>query len=172
MSSPAPAIRLLPATPSEPPWEPDPAPAAPPSAPPAPPPAPPTRCPGTSTADCAPSGSVHAVRALLGAVLECVDGRRALPTLAARLEAAPRAVVRDLARGAAGPSRTPAVLRTVHLSRAYPAAVQGPDTPQGHTPVFEVCATYARGRRLFAIAARVGYDAGGAMRLLALRMLA
>lgn len=171
MPSSSPVVHLRPAAPSEPPWETDPAP-------------PPAAVPRPVAAGAAPAASrssrsmtaeeavplelVRAVRALLGAVLECVDGRRSPDSLGRRLEAAPAAVVRDLARrrDVAAP-RTPAGLRTVQLSRSGPA----PGTPMAHTPVFEVCATYARGRRLYAIAARIGCGPDG-VRLLALRMLA
>lgn len=123
--------------------------------------------PGPSARD-----AERVARRLLTLVLEVVDGRRAPARLervlapgvhlqVTRLAAARGAEARDGARGA---PRHPSALRTVTV------AVSPPVTAEAHASVVEVCATYTRGRRMRAMAARIALAPGEPARCLALRM--
>lgn len=127
--------------PSEPAWELDPAPIRP--APPAATPpaaAPPSRA--TPASPAVDRTTDTQVRALLTAILEAIDGRRSPETLSVYLRPGPQRTVQQLARHRhRDGNATGSVLRTVQV---HPS----PTT-------LEVCATYGRGKRVFALAARI-----------------
>lgn len=91
----------------------------------------------------------RAARGVLVAVMEVIDGRRSPATLSALLATGPLVQVTRLARSRRRPANA-AQVRTVHVTVSSP-----PTTTQhkAHISGIEMCATYARGRRLFAVAA-------------------
>ena len=106
----------------------------------------------------------RAARGVLVAVLEAIDGRRSPATLSALLATGPLLQVTRLAKSRRRPANA-AQVRTVHVT--VPGSQS--HTQKAHTSGIEVCATYARGRRLFAVAAHMeGRD--GRVRCTALRM--
>ena len=103
----------------------------------------------------APAAITHAeaeraARGVLVAVMEVIDGRRSPATLSARLAGGPLLQVTRLAKSRRRPANA-AQVRTVHVT----VSSARPNTHKAHTSGIEVCATYARGRRLFAVAAHM-----------------
>lgn len=92
----------------------------------------------------------QAARRVLVAVLEVIDGRRSPATLSSLLATAPLLQVTRLAKVRRRPANA-AQVRTVHVTVSRSQAL----TQKAHTSGIEVCATYARGRRLFAVAAHM-----------------
>lgn len=106
----------------------------------------------------------RAARAVLVAVLEAIDGRRSPATLSALLANGSLLQVTRLAKSTRRPANA-AQVRTVHVTVSSAQS----NTQKAHTSGIEVCATYARGRRLFAVAAHME-AADGRVRCTALRM--
>ncbi|WP_333619333.1 Rv3235 family protein [Dietzia sp.] len=185
--------RVCPLPPSEPPWEvdaPRPAPAAaaganavraaagvesagpPRSAAPEIPLAPP---PSHSTPSRDTQRDLLAARRVLALILEVVDGRRPPSRIARLLDRAARIHVERLAAEAAvRRGREAATLRTVTVAAtSTPAAARCTQRSPGTAVAparLEVCATYARGLRLYAMAARIEIAADGTLRCSGLRM--
>lgn len=116
--------------------------------------------PGPGPAVMPASTAERIARGVLVTVLEVIDGRRAPATVSALLEPGPMAQVVRLAKAPRRPADA-AQVRTVQIALS--------PTKKAHTSGIEVCATYARGRRLFAVAAHL--EAGeGRVRCTGLRM--
>ena len=139
-------------------------------APPSPAPEPmPTATALPGEADAVPAPALRSAHAVVRLALEVADGCRT-SGLAARTF--PPAVLEMLVRvarvGAPGRELGRASIRRVHVNPAQPgrprrgpSAATLPD-PVGRWREFEVCATYARGPRLFALAARIRVTETGA----------
>ena len=111
-----------------------------------------------------PAEAERAARGILVAVLEAIDGRRSPATLSALLATGPLLQVTRLAKSRRRPANA-AQVRTVHVTVSNSQS----HTQKAHTSGIEVCATYARGRRLFAVAAHMEAGAGR-VRCTAMRM--
>ena len=111
----------------------------------------------------APPVAVRAAQLVVRTALEVVDGLRPAARAGSVFPAPLLGMLTDLARvGVPGRSLGNARLQRVYVDPALP--------PQrGADGEYEVCATYARGPRLFAVAARIRVD-GRRVHCLALRL--
>ena len=116
----------------------------------------------------APDGDVpvparRAAHALVVMALEVVDRRRAPQHTKGAFPPHLMEMLRTLARdGVPGRHLGPARVHRLHIQAADPGRA-GHGSDDDRTPVdYEVCATYARGPRLFAVAARIRVAPTGA----------
>lgn len=105
----------------------------------------------------------RSAHALVVMALEVVDRRRAPQHTRGAFPPHLVEMLRVLARdGVPGQQLGPARVHRLHIHAADPGA-PGPDAVSGTGAVdYEVCATYARGPRLFAVAARIRVTPTGA----------
>lgn len=105
----------------------------------------------------------RAAHALIVMALEVVDRRRAPQNTRGAFPPHLVEMLRSLARvGVPGQHLGPARLHRLHIHAAGAVATDaGPDEDSGPRD-YEVCATYARGPRLFAVAARIRVTPTGA----------
>ncbi|AWH93756.1 hypothetical protein A6035_04925 [Dietzia lutea] len=105
----------------------------------------------------------RAAHALIVMALEVVDRRRAPQNTRGAFPPHLMEMLRSLARvGVPGQHLGPARLHRLHIHAAGAVATDaGPDEDSGPRD-YEVCATYARGPRLFAVAARIRVTSTGA----------
>lgn len=110
--------------------------------------------------DAIPVPARRATHALVAMALEVVDRQRPPHQTGAAFPAHIVEMLRTLARvGVPGQALGPARIHRVHISPAGPST----GTPHDADAVdYEVCATYARGPRLFAVAARIRVTARAA----------
>ena len=123
------------------------------------------RTPGTAPApdEEVPVPARRAAHALVVMALEVVDRRRAPQNTRGAFPPHLMEMLRSLARtGVPGQHLGPARLHRLHIHAAGAVATDaGPDGDPGSRD-YEVCATYARGPRLFAVAARIRVTPTGA----------
>lgn len=92
--------------------------------------------------------------------LEVVDRQRPPHQTGAAFPTHLVEMLRTLARvGVPGQALGPARIHRVHITSAGPSSGDANEVDSGE---YEVCATYARGPRLFAVAARIRVTATGA----------
>lgn len=105
-----------------------------------------------------PVAATRAAHAVVRIALEVVDGLRPPHRATGAFPPALVEVLTELARqGVPGRTLGNGRLHRVHVQAA------DPDAPHGAGAEYEVCATYARGPRLFAVAARVRLTRTGAL---------
>lgn len=124
-----------------------------------------TRGPGPSPAPADPGDvpvpALRAAHAVVTMALEVVDRRRPPHRTRGAFPPHLTEMLRVLARdGVPGRDLGPARVHRLHVNAAEPT--RGPGGPGEGAADYEVCATYARGPRLFAVAARVRVTPTGA----------
>lgn len=104
----------------------------------------------------------RAAHALILMALEVVDRKRAPQHTRGAFPPHLMEMLRTLARdGVPGQQLGPARIHRLHIHAADPGAAHA-ESPDDSANDYEVCATYARGPRLFAVAARIRVTSTGA----------
>lgn len=112
----------------------------------------------------------RAAHALVIMALEVVDRQRAPHHTRGAFPPHLVEMLRALARGGVpGQHLGPARIHRLHIHAAGPAFLRDDESGSPECADYEVCATYARGPRLFAVAARIRVTGTGA-RCTALRL--
>lgn len=122
-----------------------------------------TREPGRNSEPAVPVPARRAAHGLILMALEVVDRKRAPQNMRGAFPPHLTEMLRTLAReGVPGRQFGPARIHRVHIHAVNPAGphTEGPGTEPAED--YEVCATYARGPRLFAVAARIRVTTTGA----------
>lgn len=125
-------------------------------------PGPPPRRPVAAGGHEVPVPARRSAHALVLMALEVVDRKRAPQNMRGAFPDHLVAMLRSLSRtGVPGRDLGPARIHRLHMHPAGAAAGSGPGADR-ETVDYEVCATYARGPRLFAVAARIRVTPTGA----------
>lgn len=125
-------------------------------------PAPPPRRPVATEGRGVPVPARRSAHALVLMALEVVDRKRAPQNMRGAFPDHLVEMLRSLSRtGVPGRDLGPARIHRLHMHPAGVGADSGGDA-NGDTVDYEVCATYARGPRLFAVAARIRVSPAGA----------
>ena len=123
----------------------------------------PTREPGLNSDPVVPVPARRAAHGLILMALEVVDRKRAPQNTRGAFPPHLTEMLRTLAReGVPGRQFGPARIHRVHIHAVSPIAPHREVPDNEPADDYEVCATYARGPRLFAVAARIRVTATGA----------
>ena len=123
----------------------------------------PAREPELDSEPAVPVPARRAAHGLILMALEVVDRKRAPQNIRGAFPPHLMEMLRTLAReGVPGRQFGPARIHRVHIHAVNPAAPQTEVPAAEPADDYEVCATYARGPRLFAVAARIRVTSTGA----------